>query len=35
MSESPIEEELAEMARRVGELRPDEPMRPSLREFAD
>ena len=30
-----IEDELLEMARRVGELDPDEPMRPSLREFAD
>lgn len=30
-----IEDELLEMARRVGELGPGEPMRPSLREFAD
>ncbi|RST52071.1 hypothetical protein [Variovorax sp. DXTD-1] len=35
MPEPSIEEELAEVARRVGELRSDEPMRPSLREFAD
>lgn len=30
-----IEDELVEMARRVGELGPDEPMRPTLRDFAD
>jgi hypothetical protein len=30
-----IDDELLEMARRVGELGPDEPMRPSLRDFAD
>lgn len=30
-----IEDELEEMARRVGELGPDEPMRPTLRDFAD
>lgn len=30
-----IEDELLAMARRVGELGPDEPMRPTLREFAD
>lgn len=30
-----IEDELTEMARRVGELGPDEPMRPTLRDFAD
>lgn len=30
-----IEDELLEMARRVGELGPDEPMRTSLRDFAD
>jgi len=33
--EIPIEEELAQMARRTGELGPDEPMRPTLRDFAD
>ena len=30
-----IEVELVEMARRVGELGPDDPMRPTLRDFAD
>lgn len=30
-----IEEELAEMARQTGELGPQEPMRPTLRDFAD
>lgn len=30
-----IEDELQAMARSVGELRPDEPMRPTLRDFAD
>lgn len=30
-----IEDELLRMARLAGELGPDEPMRPSLREFAD
>ena len=30
-----IDDELLEMARRVAELGPDEPMRPSLRDFAD
>jgi len=30
-----IEAELVEMARRVGELGPDDPMRPTLRDFAD
>jgi len=33
--EIPIEEELAQMARRTGELGQDEPMRPTLRDFAD
>ena len=33
--EIPIEEELVQMARRTGELGPDEPMRPTLRDFAD
>ncbi|MGJ7555926.1 hypothetical protein ACSFBI_18155 [Variovorax sp. RB3P1] len=31
----PIEEELEVMARRVGELGPGEPMRDTLRDFAD
>ncbi len=30
-----IEVELVEMARRVGELGPSDPMRPTLRDFAD
>jgi len=30
-----IEVELVEMARRVGELGPEDPMRPTLRDFAD
>jgi hypothetical protein len=30
-----IEEELVEMARRTGELGPQEPMRPTLRDFVD
>ncbi|RTD94177.1 hypothetical protein EJO68_10245 [Variovorax atrisoli] len=30
-----IEVELVEMARRVGELGPNDPMRPTLRDFAD
>ncbi|WP_418122514.1 hypothetical protein [Variovorax sp. 160MFSha2.1] len=30
-----IEVELVEMARRAGELGPDDPMRPTLRDFAD
>lgn len=33
--ESPIEDELTEMARRVGELGREESMRPTLRDFAD
>ncbi|WP_307704262.1 hypothetical protein [Variovorax paradoxus] len=35
MPEPPIEEELAEMARQVGELVEGEPMRSTLLEFAD
>ncbi|MET3177843.1 UNVERIFIED_ORG: hypothetical protein ABIC43_000982 [Variovorax guangxiensis] len=30
-----IEVELVEMARKAGELGPDDPMRPTLRDFAD
>lgn len=35
MSEPPIEEEIAEMARRAGELAEGEPLRPTLLLFAD
>ena len=35
MPEPPIEEELAEMARRAGELAAGEPLRPTLLLFAD
>lgn len=35
MTEPPIEEELAEMARRAGELAEGEPLRPTLLAFAD
>jgi len=35
MREPPIEEELAEMARRAGELAEGEPLRPTLLLFAD
>ena len=33
--EIPIEDELILMARRTGELGPDDPMRPTLRDFVD
>jgi hypothetical protein len=35
MPEPPIENEIAEMARRVGELAAGEPLRPTLLAFAD